>query len=46
MINGASELLLEVFGEKGGHARGALGTSSPPMNTPAEVEMVVEVAPE
>ena len=43
VINGTSELLLDVFGEKGRHARCALGTSSLPMNTPVEVEMVVEV---
>ena len=43
VINGCSELLLKLFGEKGRHARCALGTSSLPMNTPVEVEMVVEV---
>jgi enamine deaminase RidA (YjgF/YER057c/UK114 family) len=43
VINGASELLLEIFGEQGRHARCALGTSSLPLNTPVEVEMVVEV---
>ena len=43
VINGASELLLEIFGEKGRHARCALGTSSLPMDIPVEVEMVVEV---
>jgi enamine deaminase RidA (YjgF/YER057c/UK114 family) len=46
VINGASELLLDIFGEEGRHARCALGTSSLPLNTPVEVEMVVEVAPE
>ena len=45
VINGASDLLLEIFGENGRHARCALGTSSLPLNTPVEVEMVVEVAP-
>ena len=44
VINGCSELLLEVFGEKGKHSRCALGTYSLPMNTPVEIEMVVEVA--
>ncbi len=44
VINGASDLLLEIFGENGKHARCALGTSSLPLNTPVEVEMVVEVA--
>jgi enamine deaminase RidA (YjgF/YER057c/UK114 family) len=43
VINGASELLLDIFGEAGKHARCALGTSTLPMNIPVEVEMVVEV---
>ena len=43
VVNGASELLLEIFGEVGKHARCALGTSNLPMNIPVEVEMVVEV---
>ena len=43
VINGCSELLLQIFGEKGKHARCALGTSSLPMNTPVEIEMVAEV---
>jgi len=43
VVNGASELLLEIFGEAGKHARCALGTSNLPMNIPVEVEMVVEV---
>ena len=42
VINGASELLLEVFGEAGKHARCALGTDNLPFNMPVEVEMVVE----
>lgn len=43
VINGASELLLEIFGDAGRHARCALGTSALPKNIPVEVEMVVEV---
>ena len=43
VINGASELLLEVFGEKGRHARTALGTSELPFGAPVELEMIVEV---
>lgn len=43
VINGASELLLEVFGEKGKHARAAVGCSGLPLNVPVEVEMIVEV---
>ncbi len=43
--NGASELLLEVFGEAGRHARAAIGTARLPLDTPVEVEMVVAVRP-
>jgi enamine deaminase RidA (YjgF/YER057c/UK114 family) len=45
VINGASELLIEVFGEAGRHARSAVGCSSLPMNIAVEVEMVLEVSP-
>jgi enamine deaminase RidA (YjgF/YER057c/UK114 family) len=45
VINGASELLIEVFGEAGRHARSAVGCASLPLNIAVEVEMVVEVAP-
>jgi enamine deaminase RidA (YjgF/YER057c/UK114 family) len=43
VINGASDLLVEIFGDQGKHARLALGTSELPMGAPVEVEMVVEV---
>ncbi|MFC0471375.1 RidA family protein [Halalkalibacter kiskunsagensis] len=43
VINGASELLEEVFGEKGKHARSALAANELPFNTPVEIEMIVEV---
>lgn len=43
VINGASDLLVEVFGDKGRHARSAVGTNVLPFNTPVEVEMIVEV---
>ncbi|MFP4588845.1 MAG: RidA family protein [Candidatus Bipolaricaulota bacterium] len=43
VVNGASELLQEVFGERGRHARAALGTSELPRNIPVEVEMVVSL---
>ena len=43
VVNGASELLQELFGEAGRHARSALGTSDLPGNIPVEVEMVVSV---
>jgi enamine deaminase RidA (YjgF/YER057c/UK114 family) len=40
VINGASDLLVEVFGEKGRHARAAVGTNALPRNVATEVEMV------
>ncbi len=43
VANGASELLLEVFGERGRHARAAVGAPSLPLDAPVEVEFVVEV---
>jgi enamine deaminase RidA (YjgF/YER057c/UK114 family) len=43
VVNGASELMLQIFGEAGKHARSALGTSNLPGNIAVEVEMVVEV---
>ncbi|MDT5196979.1 MAG: hypothetical protein QOG79_3699 [Mycobacterium sp.] len=44
VINGASELLGEVFGDAGAHARSAVGVSELPLNAPVEVELIVEVA--
>jgi len=43
VVNGASELLQEIFGEEGRHARAALGTSDLPGNIPVEVEMIAEI---
>lgn len=43
VMNGASELLGEVFGEIGQHARSAVGVAALPLNAPVEVELVVEV---
>jgi enamine deaminase RidA (YjgF/YER057c/UK114 family) len=43
VINGASELLAQVFGEAGRHARSAVGVAELPRNTPVEVEAIVEV---
>jgi enamine deaminase RidA (YjgF/YER057c/UK114 family) len=43
VINGASELLGELFGEAGAHARSAVGVSELPLDAPVEVELVVEV---
>lgn len=43
VANGASELLLHLFGERGQHVRSALGSNSLPLNAPVELELVVEV---
>ncbi|BEP12886.1 RidA family protein [Acidothermaceae bacterium B102] len=43
VINGASELLVAVFGEAGRHARSAVGVAVLPLDAPVEVEIVVEV---
>ena len=44
VINGASELLGEVFGDAGVHARSAVGVAVLPMDAPVEVEIIVEVS--
>ena len=43
VVNGASELLGEVFGDAGVHARSAVGVASLPLDAPVEVEIIVEV---
>lgn len=43
VVNGASDLLREVFGDGGVHARSAVGVSELPLDAPVEVELVVEV---
>lgn len=43
VVNGASELLGEVFGDAGAHARSAVGVSELPLDAPVEVELIVEV---
>ncbi|MFF0575247.1 RidA family protein [Streptosporangium saharense] len=43
VVNGASELLAEVFGDAGKHARSAVGVAVLPLDAPVEVELVVEV---
>lgn len=43
VINGASDLFVEVFGEAGKHARAALGTNVLPFNTPVEILLVVQI---
>jgi enamine deaminase RidA (YjgF/YER057c/UK114 family) len=42
-INGASELMVKVFGDAGTHARAAVGVASLPLNVPVEVEAMFEV---
>ncbi|MBI3225025.1 MAG: RidA family protein [Mycolicibacterium cosmeticum] len=44
VINGASELFGEIFGEAGAHARSAVGVSELPRDAPVEVEIIVEVS--
>ena len=43
VANGCSDLLVEVFGERGRHARSAVGMASLPNDIPVEIEMIVEV---
>jgi enamine deaminase RidA (YjgF/YER057c/UK114 family) len=43
VVNGASDLLVEVFGERGRHARSAVGMAALPLGIPVEIELVVEV---
>jgi enamine deaminase RidA (YjgF/YER057c/UK114 family) len=43
VVNGASELLAEVFGDQGAHARSAVGVAELPLDAPVEVELIVEV---
>jgi enamine deaminase RidA (YjgF/YER057c/UK114 family) len=44
VANGASELLIEVLGEAGRHARSAVGMAVLPLDSPVEVELIAEVA--
>jgi enamine deaminase RidA (YjgF/YER057c/UK114 family) len=43
VVNGASELLLEIFGEAGRHARSAVGMAVLPLDAPVEVELIAEI---
>ena len=43
VINGFSDLMVEVFGENGRHARSAVGMAELPMGIPIEIEMILEV---
>jgi enamine deaminase RidA (YjgF/YER057c/UK114 family) len=44
VVNGASDLLAEVFGDRGAHARSAVGVAELPLNAPVEIELIVEVS--
>ncbi|WP_422742018.1 RidA family protein [Mycobacterium sp. WMMD1722] len=44
VINGASDLLVSVFGDAGQHARSAVGVAELPLGAPVEVELIVDVA--
>ncbi len=44
VVNGASDLLVAVFGDKGRHARAAVGVAALPAGAPVEIELVAEVA--
>ncbi len=46
VINGFSDLMVEIFGERGKHARAAVGMASLPLGAAVEVEMVVEIQPD
>lgn len=43
VVNGASELLIEIFGERGKHSRTALGAAALPLNVAVEINMIIEV---
>ena len=43
VVNGASELLVEIFGDKGKHSRTALGAAALPLNVAVEINFIVEV---
>lgn len=43
VVNGASDFMVEVFGEAGRHARAAVGVNVLPMNSPVEIEFIYEV---
>ena len=43
VANGCSDLMVEVFGERGRHGRSAVGMGSLPFNIPVEIEMIVEI---
>ena len=44
VINGASDLLVKIFGDVGRHARVAIGAAALPLNAPVEIELIVEIS--
>jgi enamine deaminase RidA (YjgF/YER057c/UK114 family) len=44
VVNGASDLMVEIFGDKGKHARSAVGVAHLPLNAGVEIEAIVEIA--
>jgi enamine deaminase RidA (YjgF/YER057c/UK114 family) len=46
VINGCSDLFVEIFGERGRHARSAVGMSSLPNGIPVEIEVIVAITPD
>lgn len=44
IVNGASDLMVEVFGDKGKHSRSAVGTNALPLNVPVEIDALVEIS--
>ena len=45
IIDGASDLMVEVFGERGRHSRAAIGTNSLPLDAPVEIDCLAEIIP-
>lgn len=43
VINAASDLMVDVFGDKGRHSRSAVGTNALPLNVPVEIDALVEI---
>ena len=43
VINAASDLMVEVFGDKGKHSRSAVGTNALPLNVPVEIDALIEI---
>ncbi len=44
VINGASDLLVQLFGERGRHARTSIGVNNLPAHIPVEIEMIIEIS--